>query len=124
MRLSELAPTDLLERLARDIDRAPIPLAVEFEGEEEEPRLRIRVRGADSDATILLTSAATLEDVLELMMSAVQDLVLDQLWGEPWPACPVHPTHPLSTTTSNGWAEWRCPADPTIAFPIGLLPAV
>lgn len=55
----------------------------------------------------------------------VQEWAIEELWGHAstsWPPCPQHPnTHPMQATTRDDVAVWVCPADQTIASPIGAL---
>ena len=40
----------------------------------------------------------------------VQDDVLEELWGPPWPECPQH-GHPAGPALAGQVAAWTCPTD-------------
>jgi hypothetical protein len=52
----------------------------------------------------------------------VQEWVLDELWGRPWPECPRHPaSHPMEARATEVAAVWFCPVDGSDVRVIGSL---
>ena len=52
----------------------------------------------------------------------VQEWVLEELWGRPWPECPRHPgSHPMEARASDSDAMWCCPADEKPVRAVGSL---
>ena len=48
----------------------------------------------------------------------LQEDVLEELWGRPWPMCPGHP-HPCAPALVDEVAVWRCPDDDMVVERIG-----
>jgi hypothetical protein len=56
-----------------------------------------------------------LPDGLPARVPSVADIVQDAIVGargDPFPACPAHPNHPMWVRFEDGmaWPEWQCPS--------------
>ena len=77
-----------------------------------------------SGSSVSVTRAAPQVDRVVEAADRVQEWTIEsQLWGigpTNWPPCPQHPAnHPLQAAARGGVAVWECPADGTVAAPIG-----
>jgi hypothetical protein len=57
-----------------------------------------------------------------LVADAVQDEVLEDRIDTTWPACPLHPWHPLWLSWEREPPIWRCTTTGTEVAPLGGLP--
>jgi hypothetical protein len=68
--------------------------------------------GDDGGATgLTLHVTHSLAARVAVVAEVVQDSIVE-MRGEPFPACPAHPNHPMWVWFEDGmaWPEWRCPA--------------
>ena len=76
-----------------------------------------------SSTTLRCTPESTVEDLcLELAEEVQQLLIEGELWGAPWPPCPIHDGHhPLWPERISGRAAWTCSKPPGFSRPVGTL---
>jgi len=53
------------------------------------------------------------------IVDGLQQTAHDWFWDTTWPACPVHPRHPLWYDESR--QAWRCRQEPAKVIPLGRL---
>ena len=58
------------------------------------------------------------EEATVQLADRLQDDVLDELWGQAWPACRGH-EHPARPCAIDGKAVWVCPTTGDILWAIG-----
>ena len=87
-------------------------------------RLSALMRAPDATWGVgVMAGASAAERVVEAA-DAVQEWVVEQLWGlgrpATWPQCPEHPdTHQLAPRQREGIPVWACPRSGSVACRIG-----
>jgi hypothetical protein len=108
----------LVDDLREQLDLAPGELR--YSGLESWPPgegLLVHVEVFGRPSSVGFAEGTDLEDVAARLGAEIQDLVLEENWGEARPTCTGHP-HPLSATVMNGVAVWHCPAGEGAPRPI------
>jgi hypothetical protein len=62
-------------------------------------------------------------EIVERLASTIQDAISESSLyrGEPWPACPIHHSHPMALRLRSTGVWWECPKDPRTATLVGSL---
>lgn len=63
----------------------------------------------------------TKNELLYRFIDHVQEVILEDLWGPPWPPCPVHLRHPLYPSTQDRGGYWVCKQDLDVSIELGSL---
>lgn len=114
-----------VDRLQNDLIATGLHLIIE---ENPGTPASFIVRSGHETATLL--PAATLDESNEVLLAQVayqlQDVVVEFQRGQkdpgrPWPECPRHYTHPLTSEATGNPEEawWVCSVDKTLVAPIG-----
>ena len=75
-----------------------------------------------SGTGVAVSRSATESDRVAAVADTVQEWVLEELWGRPWPECPRHRgSHPMEARAVEDVAMWCCPADGNEVRPVGSL---
>lgn len=56
------------------------------------------------------------------VVDGLQEAAHDFFWDTTWPACPLHPNHPLWYSEDRG--AWCCPRDGAALAPLGGLASI
>ena len=109
-------PVEFLGVTVRTTDDGSTARASDFLGIELDPGLPLlevwfRV-GINEGPLLAIPLATDPADRDRHIASELQDLVIEEVGGDPRPPCPGH-RHPLSPQVIGGRAVWICPADPT-----------
>lgn len=127
----------VLPDLTLEVRRPPLdpPRFANWKGPVPRSTLQLPPGFSHDDEVIVLCSeearvwrGAHIRDLLEhhplvlRLAEAAYEAVIERRWGDPFPTCPAHHTHPLSPQLRDGDVYWECPTGGIDPIPLGFLP--